>query len=550
MRPFSTPVTKERVLQIIESVMTQSDAAAPLHAHSDFVHAAITRLFERCPDVFQDKKFLSNGVSFYTPDTLRAISEKTGIDLNFLQSLRRRVCAEASLVFYAEYFEKCLAERMIPFCSLNKPPKKWGLGSVFYWHDGDEYWGRAFYACWRQQIEKTGDEIFRAKILPRLPQEWRDAYELVPRTKKCPYDWKKMSPEEIARVLIALRKKKDPAQTPWWFGIMANEWTGEADELWGKSFWSYWRDHIEARGDAVFRRAILQLLPGNWQENFMESNLSCREHSWADMPDAEIGCALGNLKRPFGLKKWGLGSARHWKGSQDSLCGSHFVDFWRKNCEPNGDKIFRARILPHIPEPLRNYYRMVGYEIEFSPTTAEMEAEAQTTEDMDKLYALAQAGNCAAFKKLTDFLQSFLQEERNIVVLPRMVVERIVHMHLPVYGSILKYAKVSGYLFCKNTFQFDDRRSTRDVAHAREELEEQLVVQIDAGRILNGIFDFLAGEGVSSSVIRFFVDIFIDAEVSLADLAAGKIPEDFDDTQISEMIHIAELIQQFVNRQT
>lgn len=550
MRPFSTPVAKESVLKIIESVIAQSDVAAALHAHSDFVHAAIAKLFERCPDVFQDKSFLSNGVAFHTPDTIRAISEMTGVEQKVLKNLRRRVCAEAGLVFYERYFEKCMTERMIPYCSQNKPPKKWGLGSVFYLADGEEHWGRSFYSCWRQQIEKPGDEIFRAKILPRLPQQWQDAYELVPRTRKCPYHWKKMSPEEIARALVALRKEKDPAQTPWWFGVIANEWTGEEEgELWGKSFWSYWRDHVEARGDAVFRATILPLLPEDWRRNFMELNPWCSDHRWSEMTDAEIAHELASLHRPHGLKKWGLGSLTKWQNQKGELCGNHFVQFWRRKYESNGDKIFRARILPHVPEPLRSYYKMVGYEIEFLPMTTEMEAIAQSTEDMDQLHALAQAGNRAAFEKLADLLQNFLQEKRSIAVLPRTVMERITHMHLPVYGSIRNYAVICGYRFCSHFFQFDDRRAVKPVGSINE-VEERVITQIDVGRKLHEVLNFLASERIDFAIVQSIIDILLEEEIPLADLAQGKIPEDFDEARRAQIIRAAGLIRQFVNRQT
>lgn len=550
MRPFSTPVAKESVLKIIESVIAQSEVAVELRIHGDAVYAAIAKLFERCPAIFQDKKFLSNGVAFHTPDAIRTISEVTGVEQEVLKNLRRRVCAETGLVFYERYFEQCINERMMPYCQSHKPPKKWGLGSVFYWDDGDEHWGRAFYSCWRQQIEKTGDEIFRAKILPRLPQQWQDAYELVPRTRKCPYQWKKMSPDEIARSLVALRKKKDPAQTPWWFGVIANEWTGdEEDELWGKSFWSYWRDHVEARGDAVFRVTILPLLPEDWRRNFMELNPWCNDHRWSKMTDEEIGRALGELTRPHGLKKWGLGSASHWQGADGRACGNHFVQFWRRNCEPDGDKIFRARILPHVPEPLRSYYKMVGYEIEFLPPTEEMDAAAQATEDMDQLYALAHAGNYSAFKKLADLLQIFLQKERNIVALPMIIIERIIHMHLPVYGSIRGYAVISGYRFCSRFFQFDDRRSVKTVG-PKNEVEECLITQIDADVRLRAVFDFLAAEGIDQTTVQSIVDIFIEEEIPLEDLAQGKLPEDFDETQRAQIIRAAVLLMQFASRQT
>lgn len=281
----------------------------------------------------------------------------------------------------------------------------------------------------------------------------------------------------------------------------------------------------------------------------MELNPWCSDHRWSEMTDAEIGLALADLARPFGLKKWGLGSLTKWQNQKGELCGNHFVQFWRRKCEPNGDKIFKARILPHVPEPLRSYYKMVGYEIEFLSTTTEMEAVAQSTEDMDQLHALAQAGNRAAFEKLIDLLQNFLQEKRSIAVLPRTVIERIIHMHLPVYGSIRNYAAIYGYRFCSHFFQFDDRRPVKPVGSINE-VEERLVAQIDVGRKLHEVLNFLAAERIDFAIVQSMIDILLNEEIALADLAQGKIPEDFDEARKAQIIRAAGLIQQFVSRQT
>lgn len=473
------------------------------------VRRILARVFEEAelPPVLERKLNLSNRVRDPIVRAKDVLLEH-GIPSETFDAVRKHICTGINLLFYDEYIETTIVQNLIPYCASKKAPKQWGLGSIFYWDSG---WGRAFYSFWRQMIEKNGDTFFQAEILPRLPAKWQESYKMKKAEVYCPHQWWAMNDKEIVTVLRGLKKSYDPAATFWGIGSLP-KWTGEKqEELWGKSFWSWWRTHVEHEGDEEFRRRLLPLFPPAWQQNFSQREAML---NWQNMTDSVIAALLDGLVRPYGLKKWGLGSVFSWfdPASGKSL-GRSFYQHWRRSVEAEGDSEFRRRILPLLKPDLRGRYRPTGYEILFHLLTEEDRVQSEKTDDMNELHALAEQGNRAAFDRLKNLLRTYLQTTAPDCEYPEEILDRIIHMHLAVFGKIETYATVS---IRNSKNRILGIQHTDTIKHARRRpadgsrVEDEAIKKIDLVKKTTSLTLFLKQEGVPSAVIASLLDQLLD----------------------------------------
>lgn len=529
MKPFSTPLRREEIEHIAcKSIRKQAQEWPDITTHIGIFSRLVSDLCAKLPDEVPTKKQLSNRAYWLLPNVLDEGQKQTDVSLDDLEMVKKGVCRDISLVMYRQYIEQCLTQRIIPYCEEHEPPSKWGMGSVFYWSTGDEHWGRTFYSFWRQCVEKSTDTAFRTLILPQLPQSpknWRERYELVLRTRNCPYDWKSMTPQDIANVLLLLKKIQDPAITPWGIGSIPNQWIGENGELFGKSFWHYWRKYKEGAGeDNLFQEIILPLLPETWQKNYRRVGSS----EWASLSDATLAERLSGLHRLHGLKKWGLGSVQHWEDQNGNATGRYFHNYWWAEYGDQKDAEFERRILPLMSEALRVRYKPVGYEIPFLPETPEQKMQAAGTNDLDELHRLAAAGSRPAFLKLKDELRILVDEQHPETVSSEILIERIIHMHLPVLGGIRKYALRSMYLNGLAVIDDDENRTLWRQPKSHEGTEDSLLARIDIRRDIRRIESRLQDCGISHHTILALFDVLLFGKMALHELAAtdGDTPDD------------------------
>ncbi|KKT18635.1 MAG: hypothetical protein UW03_C0036G0007 [Candidatus Peregrinibacteria bacterium GW2011_GWA2_43_8] len=142
---------------------------------------------------------------------------------------------------------------------------RWGLGTVENWiNEKGERVGMSFYNFLIRTYGSNASTIFEETILPHILPDLRETFEHNEPTR-CPYEWRKMTTIETARILIGLTKAKDPATHSWGFASI-EFWTGPNGELWGKSFCSHW--YNKGLHEQQFAQKILRYFPENWRPNF------------------------------------------------------------------------------------------------------------------------------------------------------------------------------------------------------------------------------------------------------------------------------------------
>ena len=344
------------------------------------------------------------------------------------------------MVFYAEYIDRIVAEKILPYCESHQPCKggfsHWGLGSVFYW---DDQWGRSFYSFWRNNIEKKGDAIFVDEILPRLPQNWQMTYKFQGEQVKSPHNWNEMSDGEIASVLIDLKKDSDPIECQWWIGSIAYWKGGESKEKWGKSFWSYWRSKVEATGDESFCDRILPLLPEEWRDNF------CARETieWRNMNYRQMAELLSGLQKPTRSKRWYPSQISLWTNADGRAIGYAFRQFWWRCVESSGCEIFVKEILPLLDERLRLSFVPRGFERNLPEAASDKEKdEVKMADDLDQLYQLYIEGNRAAFDKLRDKLELLMFLDCPNIPVDVKTIERAIHCYIPGFRTLRQYTAI------------------------------------------------------------------------------------------------------------
>jgi hypothetical protein len=544
MKPYCTPLSRDAVETIaVESVDTL-EFCPEIAANNDFAKNQIISAFSDpgLPDVFEDKRHFSNCMFYRNGAPTAAVAERCNLTLPDVLSYRAVICTQIALTFYQSYIQEILNTLLIPYCQTHTPPlKHWGMGSIFYW---DNDWGRSFYSFWKKNIEDD-DDVFCEQILPYLPEAWRTSFKLR-KPARCPHLWHTMTYDDMVSVLCSLEKSIDPAEQPWGIGSLARWKDPKTKDLWGKSFWSFWRRSVETGDESIFRERMLPKFPLAWQKKFDPK----KDIHWLDIPPIEIANMINTSHNPFGVKKWGLSSMYRWTFKNSERSCSAFVCYWRRSVEgPGEDTIFRRDILPLLSNTLQKTYRPVGYTMPLRDATGEDRRSVDLVDDPDSLYELADKGSPAAFLKLKRILIFYVTSH-----LPHLdmqmdsldhVIERVIHMHLPFFGKITTYALSSTknfFLFFSNLvpliFTGDHPHPRRRSSSGLREniVEISAVSSIDASREVQYLQSELIRQGFPLDLILRLFDILVDG-VSLDEIISpvGAVEYEID----SDVVRVA-----------
>jgi len=125
------------------------------------------------------------------------------------------------------------------------------------------------------------------------------------------------------------------------------------DDAWGRAFYSFWKNNIEKNDDDIFCEQILPYLPGKWRSSYKPQKPACVcPHIWSQMDDDDMVASLCSLEgsRDPAKQQWGIGSLAHWKDPiTKAPWGKSFWHYWRSYVEPDGEAMFRERMLPKFP---------------------------------------------------------------------------------------------------------------------------------------------------------------------------------------------------------
>lgn len=192
------------------------------------------------------------------------------LDPELFSRISFSVRAQIFAVFFRDRLDTCREQLAVYFEAHEPPAKGWTVSSPQRF---EGFGPTSLYSLLRRVLpqgeRETMFEEFVLALLPSTPsvERWRSAYHRPKPKRPCSYDWGALSPQQIADILVSLRKpRSDPATHRWGLDSLKT-WVDEAGIRVGDSVVYHFSKRAPHRSER-FEREVLPFLPPELRKNY------------------------------------------------------------------------------------------------------------------------------------------------------------------------------------------------------------------------------------------------------------------------------------------